>query len=313
MPTPLKLGPSRDLPLDVFDCIMDMLACLDDFDTLEMCSMACKDLRPLCLRFMLAKIRIADTDIQQPSLPIDQVKDLMDRNPTLSRYIQCLEVYIEPTEFDNPNFPIILDQLRNLHTLVISGIARRRYISTTHSRNPIPEPLWMSFEHLIPSTSLKNLSVSYIDNPTDSTRTAAFGPKPPIASHFERPDGLPVVDFTALENLTINAINAHHTTEHEMIVMYLYVSTNLRSLHLQVDDTFATFIVDFADYLHPLSLRTLEHLTLGFVADDACDPYFGAPMKWPSDGSRCPLHTLDLEITLLASTVFYGSAGLGQT
>jgi hypothetical protein len=235
--------------------------------------MACKDLRPLCLRFMLAKIRIADTDVQQPSLPIDQVKDLMDRNPTLSRYIQCLQVYIEPTEFDNPNFPIILDQLRNLHTLVISGIARRRYISTTHSRPPIPEPLWMSFEQLIrtpslinlqlfflddfpipwilaASTSLKNLSVSYTDIPTDSARSIVFGPKPPVLRSFtvafegsinigrslltsKWPDGLPVVDFTALENLTINAINAHHTAEHEMMVMYLHVSTNLRSLHLQ--------------------------------------------------------------------------------
>jgi hypothetical protein len=252
-----------------------MLACLGDFfDTLKTCSMVCKALRPLCLRFMLAKIRIADKEgyRERPSQPVDQVKDLMDKNPTLSRYIRHLEVYIEPTELDNPNFPIILNQIRNFHTLVISGSARRRYIGTTHSSPPIPEPLWMAFEQLIrtpsliklelfflddfpipwflaSSTSLKNLSVSYIENPTDSTQNIVFGPNPPVLRSFtaafkasdnigrslltsKRPDGLPVVDFTALEILKIQAIESN-ITESETMQMCLYASTTLRSLHLE--------------------------------------------------------------------------------
>ncbi|KAF8197502.1 hypothetical protein BJ912DRAFT_953597 [Pholiota molesta] len=129
---------------------------------------------------------------------------------------------------------------------------------------------------LASSTSLKNLSVSYIENPTDSTQNIAFGPNPPVLRSFtaafkasdnigrslltsKRPDGLPVVDFTALENLKITAIESN-ITESETMQMCLYASTTLRNLHLE--DRRIRF--EFANYIHPHS---------GYGARN---PYFGA-------------------------------------
>ncbi|KAF8197504.1 hypothetical protein BJ912DRAFT_953604 [Pholiota molesta] len=313
------------LPLDIFYCITDVLACLDDFDTLKMCSMACKELRPLCLRFMFAKIRIANKKMRRPSLPIDQVKDLMERNPTLSRYIKNLKVYLEPTEFNNANFPFILNQLQNLNTLRINGGPHRPHNAL--ERPPIPEPMWISFEHLIrmpslidlqlkymndfpilwfsaASTSLKDLSLLYTKFPADCTRTIVFGPNPPVLRSFTialDESFCIVTSFLSSKRPDEFAINAITSGENEekMYKMYLYVSTKLRSLHLQVDDTSATFRVEFANYIHPLSLKTLEHIKLDFGTADQCDPYYGAPdelAKLMSTG--CPLQSLDLEIGL---------------
>jgi hypothetical protein len=65
-------------------------------------------------------------------------------------------------------------------------------------------------------------------------------------------------------------------------------------------DEIAASRFEFANYIHPHSVKTLEHLKLNFRAIGACDPYFGAHdevVKLVSAG--CSLKTLDLNIDLL--------------
>lgn len=272
------MGPSPLLPLDIFHCIVEMLdrpVYNFDSDALKSCSMVCKALRPVCAKYMFAKITITDKNRRpRPSLPVDQIKDLMAMNPRLATYIKELVIVYEPVvEWKNPNLPIILNQLHNVDTLFLSTGSAGISINW----QTIAEPLKISLERLICSSpltylrlggitdfpipwilagsaSLKNLQLLSTKNQSpagqsESTTIRPNGPPPQLRSfsiNLENSlyagrllltskwpqDGLPVINFAALENLSFFLDNSDQA-QVEVMKMYLGILTGLRKLTLQ--------------------------------------------------------------------------------
>jgi hypothetical protein len=131
-----------------------------NFDALKSCSMVCRAFRPICAKYIFAKIKITDKNSRpRPSLPVDQIKDIMAVNPRLATYIKELVIAYEPAvEWNNPNLPVILNQLQNVDTLSLNtgsaGIPIDWYT--------IAEPLKISLERLISSSSLTDLRLDGI-------------------------------------------------------------------------------------------------------------------------------------------------------
>ncbi|KAF8197501.1 hypothetical protein BJ912DRAFT_1140488 [Pholiota molesta] len=343
-----EMGPSPHLPLDIFPCIVEMLDHpVYNFDALKSCSMVCRAFRLICAKYMFAKIKITDKNSRpRPSLPVDQIKDLMAMNPRLATYIKELVIAYEPAvEWNNPNLPIILNQLQNVDTLSLNtgsaGIPIDWYT--------IAEPLKISLERLISSpsltdlrldgitdfpipwiltgsTSLKNLQLSsaqshqlyyQFEGQPESTITVRPNVPPLQLRSFyvdlERSlraarflltakwpqDGLPVMDFAALESLSL-VLEYGEPAQVAIMKMFVGILTGLRKLTLQVSQSYDAVPVNIFDHIHPSSLETLECLKLDFTVSGNPSFALAACNELTTlSSANSPLQSFDLALTLL--------------
>jgi hypothetical protein len=196
----------------------------------------------------------------------------MAMNPRLATYIKELVIVYEPAvEWENPNLPVILNQLQNVDALSLNTSSAGIPIDW----QTIAEPLKISLERLISSspltdlrldgiadfpipwilagsTSLKNLQLSSVkpyQSQSESTIIRPNVPPPQLRSfafnlatslHAGRllltskwpQDRLPVIGFVALESLSF-FLEYDDPAQVEVLKMYLDISTGLRTLFIR--------------------------------------------------------------------------------
>ncbi|KAF8197503.1 hypothetical protein BJ912DRAFT_1039791 [Pholiota molesta] len=328
------MDPSLHLPLDIFHCIVETLdRPVYNFDALKSCSMVCKALRPICAKYMFAKIIITDQNSHpRPSLPIDQIKDLMAMNPRLATYIKELVIVYEPAvEWENPNLPVILNQLQNVDTLSLNTSSAGIPIDW----QTIAEPLKISLERLISSspltdlrldgitdfpipwilagsTSLKNLQLSSVkpyQSQSESTIIRPNAPPPQLrsfafnlatslqlgdyCSRRNGPGRSTVISFVALESLSF-FLEYDDPAQVEVLKMYLDISTGLRRSSYEGTKRDPG---QFFRLSYPSSLETLQHLTLAFAVNG--NPSFAACDELTTlAAAKSPLQSFELALNL---------------
>lgn len=106
----LAVDSSFDLPLDIFSCIVDVLASEDHVESLKACSLNCRTFHSLCTKLIFATVNV-DRHLPQISDQLSalrQFRRFLDRNPTVAIYVEKLDLFIETGEETNPSIPHIL-------------------------------------------------------------------------------------------------------------------------------------------------------------------------------------------------------------
>ncbi|KAF9484701.1 hypothetical protein BDN70DRAFT_84731 [Pholiota conissans] len=305
---------SINLPLDLFGCIIDALAAASKWDTVKAFSAVHSHVRPLCTKHLFSKIRLVDSSGGGATLPVNQVRHLLERNSQLAFYIKDLTVFVDITE---PDLPFILDKLQDVHTLSINGSPLGAYLA---QQATFPPPLKISLQRLIRARSVKHLRFDYISilpfinipsilagvpslktlcishycdlhNDEAHILPAATAPIPHPTSFTlavesslnvgmsllasKRPDGLPFVDFESLEILSLLNISVDSVGGMDLVRGCLRAPTVLRSLSLEATQLLGSTPFGFVDHMNLASQKTLQHLKLEFTLMGAGDPYLG--------------------------------------
>ncbi|KAF9484680.1 hypothetical protein BDN70DRAFT_917501 [Pholiota conissans] len=286
------------LPIDVAQLIMETLASMGDFRSLRTCSKASTTFREICSKHTFASVTILDPSYLcaskiYPILLIQQLKNMLEVNPTLSACIK--ELVIMGGVMYSQDLPIILDKLQKIESLVITS----RYQHYTIGWKTLSGPLQTSLRRIC--TRLTNFNLDNIEGfpplilaVVTSLRTLAMEYVEIDPLVLQSPhDSLESLDVATLECFTC-ALEISSVGQLEFLRVCMNAFSGLRTLTLNISDNESEDHVPFNlfDYLHPSALNTLQHINLCFTMNEEYDLYHGFCSELQKLASaKCPIVT----------------------
>jgi len=226
--------PIAVIPFDVYGLIIDSLAEDDEeLTTMRACSLVSRAFLPLARKYIFASVKINNPLATSPSL--DRFVLLIEHNPKIGDYVRKFDYCLAAHD----HIPHTLGKLTKLRSLTIWHHTENKLVWRTNwpmrsallhlMQLPTLNHLklrWITnfpVSDLIHSSSLKHLEIEYINFaakdivPSSTTplprksvclREYSAGLRSASATkklvEAKRPDGLPIVDFTALTRVTAN-------------------------------------------------------------------------------------------------------------
>ncbi|EDR03617.1 uncharacterized protein LACBIDRAFT_306978 [Laccaria bicolor S238N-H82] len=296
-----------DSPLEIIAEIIDALQ--DDIAALEACSQTCSLLLPLCRKYIFRSIHISARSYPQRSRPrlIKLFGILLKNNPGISDLVRNFVFRMCSPDLEDDEVPWVLGRLHHLQSFEL-GIGDPTTIEWNALRQPLRDVLLrliqlpslsrlrISYIYDFPITvffpcmNLADLTLTCITKPTMAVRYEEDISAPEAAPQLQsfafrrdrgsytmyllnarRPNGVPVLDFSKVRTLTVEA-----DREQDLVAIHALIRATKQLETLKYTTDITQGYTGFAASMNASSLSTLRTLRLQHdIEDDIQDPLCG--------------------------------------